>query len=163
MATKKSSSEQPKKNSAGAPVESEDHSNDVRIGPLGKDGEKMMKSIEAGNMIAVLSGTEIMYVFLFRNQYQCFIHPIGAEEGRHRAWDRSERNRAMLKNLDSAADQLFEIEFGDDMDFMGVMVAAEKGIYNFLCSIGETPGEDVDFMDEMQKAYHPDDEDQPTS
>ena len=135
----------------------------VEIGPLGKDGEKMMKSIEAGNMIAVLSGTEIMYTFIFRNQYQCFIHPIGAEEGRHKAWETNERNRAMLKNLDSAADQLFEIEFAPDMDFMGVMVAAEKGIYNFLCTIGETPGEDVDFMEEMSKAYHPDDEDKPTS
>ena len=158
---KNSNSEQKKK--SAAPAEETDHSNDVRIGPLGKDGEKMMKSIESGNMVAVLSGTEIMYTFLFRNQYQCFIHPIGAEEGRHRAWERNERNRAMLKNLDSAADQLFEIEFGKDMDFMGVMVAAEKGIYNFLCSIGETPGEDVDFMDEMQKAYHPDDEDKPAS
>ena len=156
---KNTNSEQSKKN----PAEEADHSNDVRIGPLGKDGEKMMKSIEKGNMIAVLSGTEIMYTFLFRNQYQCFIHPIGAEEGRHRAWEVNERNRAMLKNLDSAADQLFEIEFGKDMDFMGVMVAAERGIYNFLCSIGETPGEDVDFMEEMQKAYHPDDEDKPSS
>ena len=155
---KNTNSEQPKKNAA----EEADHSNDVRIGPLGKDGEKMMKSIEKGNMIAVLSGTEIMYTFLFRNQYQCFIHPIGAEEGRHRAWEVNERNRAMLKNLDSAADQLFEIEFAPDMDFMGVMVAAEKGIYNFLCSIGETPGEDVDFMDEMHKAYHPE-EDKPSS
>ena len=162
MAKKNTDSEQ-KNKSAAAPDEALDHSNDVRIGPLGKDGEKMMKSIERGNMIAVLSGTEIMYVFLYRNQYQCFIHPIGAEEGRHRAWDRSERNRAMLKNLDSAADQLFEIEFGKEMDFMGVMVAAERGIYNFLCTIGETPGEDVDFMDEMQKAYHPDDEDKPAS
>ena len=135
----------------------------VEIGPLGKDGEKMMKSIEAGNMIAVLSGTEIMYTFIFRNQYQCFIHPIGAEEGRHKAWEINERNRAMLKNLDSAADQLFEIKFGREMDFMGVMVAAERGIYNFLCTIGETPGEDVDFMEEMRKAYNPEDEDKPTS
>jgi len=161
-----SNSNSAKKSTKKAPAPKapeEDHSNDVRIGPLGKDGEKMMKSIEAGNMIAVLSGTEIMYVFIYRNEYQCFIHPIGAEEGRHKGWEMNERNRAMLKNLDSAADQLFEIEFGKDMDFMGVMMAAERGIYNFLCTIGETPGEDVDFMDEMRKAYHPDDADTPTS
>jgi len=135
----------------------------VEIGPLGKDGEKMMKSIEAGNMVAVLSGTEIMYTFIFRNKYQCFIHPIGAEEGRQKAWDINERNRAMLKNLDSAADQLFEIKFGKEMDFMGVMVAAERGIYNFLCSIGETPGEDLDFMEELGKALNPEDGDKPAS
>ena len=125
----------------------------VEIGPLGKDGEKMMKSIEAGNMVAVLSGTEIMYTFIYNNMYQCFIHPIGEPEGRHKPWEINERNRAMLKNLDSTADQLFEIKFGSSMDFMGVMVAAEQGIFNFLSSIGQTPGEDIDFMDAAQESY----------
>lgn len=127
----------------------------IEIGPLGKDGEKMMKSVEAGNMVAVLSGTEIMYTFLYRNKYQCFIHPIGAEEGRHRAWEVNEKNRAMLKNLDSTADQLFEIKYDKKLNYMGVMVTAEQGIYNFLCTIGEKPGEDVDFMEAI--------EDSPTS
>ena len=124
----------------------------VEIGPLGKDGERMMKSLESGNMVAVLSGTEIMYVFIFQKAYQCFIHPIGDQEGRHKAWPINDRNRAMLKNLDSAADQLFEIRFKPGMDYMGVMFAAERGIYNFLCTIGQTPGEDIDFMEELQKA-----------
>lgn len=122
----------------------------IEIGPLGKDGEKMMKSVEAGNMVAVLSGNEIMYTFVYRKKYQCFIHPIGGEEGRHRAWDMNERNRAMLKNLDSTADQLFEIKYDKKLNYMGVMVAAERGIYNFLCTIGQKPGEDVDFMDAIQ-------------
>ena len=119
----------------------------VEIGPLSKDGEKMMKSIEDGNMIAVLSGNEIMYTFIYRKMYQCFIHPIGSDSGRHKAWNMNERNRAMLKNLDSTADQLFEIKFGKEMDFMGVMVSAEQGIVNFLHSLGQYPGEDVDFME----------------
>ena len=159
----KKNTTKPKKKPAasGAPNDA-DHSNDIRIGPLGKDGEKMMKSVEAGNMVAVLSGNEIMYTFLYRDMYQCFIHPIGAEEGRHRAWAINEKNRAMLKNLDSTADQLFEIEFAEDMDFMGVMVTAERGICNFLCTIGQTPGEDIDFMEELHKAYHPE-EDMPSS
>lgn len=79
--------------------------------------------------------------------FQTFIHPIGSEEGRHKAWEMNERNRAMLKNLDSTADQLFEIKFGKEMDFMGVMVGAEQGIVNFLHTLGQYPGEDVDFMD----------------
>lgn len=124
----------------------------IEIGPLGKDGEKMMKSVEAGNMIAVLSGNEIMYTFIYRNMYQTFIHPIGSEEGRHKAWEINERNRAMLKNLDSAADQLFEIKFGKEMDFMGVMVGAEQGIVNFLNTLGQLPGQDVDFMEAAQES-----------
>ena len=46
----------------------------VEIGPLGKDGERMMKSLESGNMVAVLSGTEIMYVFIFQKAYQRLTH-----------------------------------------------------------------------------------------
>ena len=51
-----------------------EHESDVRLSPMGSDGEKMMQSIEDGNMIAVLSKNEIMYTFLYRNEYQCFIH-----------------------------------------------------------------------------------------
>jgi len=131
---------------------SKEHENDIMIGPLGKDGEKMMKSVEDGNMVAVLSGNEIMYTFIYRNKYQCFIHPIGAEEGRYREWPINEKNRAMLKNLDSTADQLFEIVYDKKLDYMGVMVTAERGIYNFLCTIGQKPGEDVDFMDAIEES-----------
>lgn len=120
--------------------------NDVEIGPLGKDGDKLLACIRAGNMAAVLSGMEIMYVFLYRGQYQCFIHPLDAPEGRHKAWPVNERNTAMLKNLPAAADHLFELRFRADMDFMGVMVAAEQGIIRLLDSLGMLPAEDVDFM-----------------
>lgn len=124
----------------------------IEIGPLGKDGEKMMKSVEDGNMVAVLSGTEIMYTFIYRNKYQCFIHPIGEEEGRYRSWDINSKNRAMLKNLDSTADQLFEIKYDKKLNYMGVMVTAEQAIYNFLCTIGQKPGEDVNFMDAIEES-----------
>ena len=120
--------------------------NDVEIGPLGMDGDKLIASIKDGNMVAVLSGMEVMYTFLYRGRYQCFIHQLDAEEGRHKDWQVNERNTAMLKNLTAVADQLFEIKFGPQMDFMGVMVAAEKGIIGFLDSIGRLPAEDYDFM-----------------
>jgi hypothetical protein len=128
------------------------HDNDVEIGPLGKDdGNKIINSIRSGNMVAVLSGMEIMYVFLFRGEYQCFIHPMDGPEGRHKAWPVNDRNTAMLKNLNSTADQLFEIRFKPTMDFMGVMVAAERGIINFLDYFGMLPAEDTDFMDWAEK------------
>lgn len=127
------------------------HENDVRIGALEKDGEQMMKVLESGGMVAVLSGMEIMYTFIYGNQYQCFIHKFDAEEGRCKSWEMNERNRAMLKNLPSAADQLFEIIFKPDMDYMGVMVAAEQGIIRFLDYIGALPAEDEDFMSWQDK------------
>lgn len=121
------------------------HENDVRIGALEKDGDQLLKVLEDGNMVAVLSGMEIMYVFIYRDQYQCFIHKFDAEEGRHKGWDINERNTAMLKNLPSAADQLFEIVPKPNMHYMGVMVAAEEGILRFLDYIGALPAEDQDF------------------
>ena len=127
------------------------HENDVRIGAIEKDGDQLMKVLEDGGMVAVLSGMEIMYTFIYRNQYQCFIHKFDAEEGRRKSWEMNERNRAMLKNLPSAADQLFEIKFRPDMNLMGVMVAAERGIINFLDYIGALPAEDTDFMSWQNK------------
>ena len=134
----------------GAP--SPDHKNDVMIGALEKDGEKMMQVIENGGMVAIVSGMEVMYTFVYNNQYQCFIHKFDAPDGRRKGWEINERNRAMLKNLDSAADQLFEITFQPDMNLMGVMVAAERGIINFMDYLGILPAEDMDFMEWMNPA-----------
>ena len=124
------------------------HENDVRIGPLEKKGEKMMRSIEAGKMVGVLSGNEVMYTFVYRNMYECFIHPLAAEEGRHKAFEINDVHRAMIKSLADNCDQLFVLGFGPDMHFLGVIVAAEQGILFFLVSIGQLPIEDHDFMAE---------------
>ena len=132
--------------------QSPDHKNDVMIGALEKDGEKMMQVIENGGMVAIVSGMEIMYTFVYNNQYQCFIHKFDAPDGRRKGWEINERNRAMLKNLDSAADQLCEITFQPDMNLMGVMVAAERGIINFMDYLGILPAEDMDFMEWMNPA-----------
>lgn len=117
----------------------------ISIGPLAKDGEKLIASLEKGNMVAILSGMEIMYTLL-NGDYLCYIHPIGAEEGRAKRLPRNEQCRAVVKNLANLADQLFEVEFDKQMDIMGVMQAAENGIVAFLDSIGQLPADDVDFM-----------------
>lgn len=122
------------------------HDNDVRLRLLDMDGDKLMTALNNAKMVGVLSGNEVMYVFVFRNQYMCFIHPLDAEEGRHKAFPVNERNTAMMKNLTSAADKLFEITPKPDMDPMGVMVAAERGIISYLDATGQLPAEDVDFM-----------------
>ncbi len=111
-----------------------------------KDGEKLLEALNNGKMVAVLSGLEIMYVFILRSQYQCFIHKMDAEEGRRKAWVMSQRNTAMIKNLASVCDGLFEIGMKPDMNPMGVMVAAEKGIIAYLDMTGNLPAEDMDFM-----------------
>ncbi len=128
-------------------TERNNHANDVRLRLLDADGDRLLRALNNAKMVGVLSGVEVMYVFLFRGQYLCFIHKLDAEEGRHRAFPADERNTAMIKNLASAADKLFEITPKPDMDPMGVMVAAERGIISYLDATGQLPAEDVDFMD----------------
>lgn len=117
----------------------------ISIGPLEKDGDKLLAALEAGHMVAVLSQSEIMYTLL-RGDYLCYIHPIGAEEGRAKRLPKTDECRAVIKNLSGLADQLFEIEFQRGMDTMGVMQSAENAIVAFLDSIGQLPAEDIDFM-----------------
>lgn len=124
----------------------QDHENDVSLGPLAKDGEKLMACLEAGHMAGILSKNEVMYTFIHQGMYRCFIHPLGAEEGRQKAFPMDEEHRAVIKNLASLADQIFEIQYQEGMHPMGVMVAAEQGIIEFLDMIGELPVEDHDFM-----------------
>lgn len=117
----------------------------ISIGPLAKDGEKLIASLEKGNMVAILSGAEIMYTLL-NGDYLCYIHPIGAEEGRAKRLPHTAECRAIVKNLAELADQLFEVEFDKGMHVLGVMQAAENGIVAFLDSIGQLPADDIDFM-----------------
>ena len=125
----------------------DNHDNDVRLRLMEKDGDRLLRALSNGKMVGVLSGSEVMYVFAFQDRYLCFIHKFDAEEGRQKAFPIDERNTAMMKNLVSAADQLFEITPKPDMHPMGVMVAAEKGIISYLDMTGQLPADDVDFMD----------------
>ena len=127
--------------------ERDNHANDVRLRLMEKDGDKLIRALSNAKMAAILSGNEIMYVFVFRDAYQCFIHKLDAEEGRRKSFPLNERNTAMIKNLTSAADQLFEITPKPEMHYMGVMVAAERGIISYLDMTGQLPADDVDFMD----------------
>lgn len=117
----------------------------ISIGPLEKDGEKLISALDKGQMVAILSQNEIMYT-LFRGDYLCYIHPIGSEEGRAKRLPNTPECRAVVKNLADLADQLFQVEFDESMDTMGVMVSAENAIVAFLDSIGQLPADDFDFM-----------------
>ena len=120
---------------------------EVELAPLGKEKGKILNTLRDGGMVAILSGMELMYVIKLRNEYHCFIHPLDSEEGRRKAFDVNERNDAMLDNLHSAADALFEIRFAPELNLMGVMVTAERGIVGYLDMTGNLPARDMDFMD----------------
>ena len=118
----------------------------IELSLLDKEKDSITDSLKQGNMVAVLSGMEIMYVVLLRDMYRCMIHKFDAEDGRHKSFEVNDRNTAMLNNLNSAADQIFQIRYDKKMDLMGVMVTAERGIISYLDMTGQLPAEDVDFM-----------------
>jgi len=118
----------------------------IELSFLDKEKCKITDSLREGNMVAILSGMEIMYVVQLQRMYRCMIHKFDAEEGRHKSFEINARNTAMLNNLNSAADQVFQIRFDKKMDLVGVMVTAERGIISYLDMTGQLPAEDVDFM-----------------
>lgn len=125
--------------------ESKETRNQIQIAPLKKDGDELLRALEDGRMVAVLSKGEILYAFL-EQQYLCYIHPIGSEEGRCKRFPRTEQSRAVIKNLAHLADQLFEVAYESHMHHLGVMASAEQGIVEFLDAIGQMPADDFDFM-----------------
>jgi hypothetical protein len=127
----------------------------VRLEPLKKDADSLIDAVEGGDMVAILSKAEIMYTYFKYGQYFCYIHPIGEDEGRCKAFPKSDETKAIIKNLAHLSDQLFRIVYKKNMDPMGVMVAAENGILSYLNMTGQMPGEDVDFMD-----WHGEEEDE---
>lgn len=139
-------SEERKKEDRRRRTDRANHDQDIRLRLMDKDGDKILLALNCDKMVGVLSEMEIMYMFIARNAYQCFIHPLDAEEGRYKAWPIEEKTTAMLKNLALQADQLFEITPKKNMDPMGVMVAAERGIIAYLDATGQLPAEDTDFM-----------------
>ena len=141
--------------SSASPQSERNRQDHIQLSPLKTDGAELLRVLDEGGMAAVLSGMELMYLFEFRLEYQCFIHKLEAEDGRRKSFEINERNRAMFKNLDSAADAFFEIRFRPGMDPVGVMMAAECGIISYLDHTGRLPAEDFDFMQWQE----PDDDD----
>ncbi len=127
-------------------MEQRDHANDIQLATLEQDGEKLIAALEKGSMVAIVSGSEIMYVFVQDGSYLCYIHALDAPEGRCRAFPRDVEHRAVIKNLAQLSDQLFEVEYKPGMERMGVMFTAEQGIVQYLDVTGKLPIEDVDFM-----------------
>lgn len=118
----------------------------VQLSFLDKEKANLIDNVEDGDMVAILSGMEVMYVFLYGGEYRCVIHKFDSEDARQKAFERNARNRATLNHLNSAADHLFLVKFQKGMDLVGVMVAAERGIISFLDQTGQLPAEDADFM-----------------
>jgi len=117
----------------------------VHLEVLPREGGRLLDALEQGGMVAVLSGSEMMYIFMDK-AYQCFIHPLDAAEGRRKTLEKTEPNQAIIKNLENLADQIFKITYGEGVQYMGAMVAAERGIIEFLSIMGQLPADDFDFM-----------------
>ncbi len=127
-------------------MEQRDHSNDIQLSVLEKDGDALMQALDRGHMVAILAENELMFVFSEGRRYLCYIHALDAEEGRAKAFPRDEEHRAVIRHMAQLGDLFFEAQFKPGMERMGVMFAAEQGIIRYLDVTGQLPVEDVDFM-----------------
>ncbi len=132
-------------------MQNRDHSNDIRLSTLEQDGEKVLATLEKGSMVAIFSGHETMYIFQQGKHYLCYIHALDEPEGRAKSFPRDATHRAIIKNLASLGDQLFEVEYQPGMDRMEIMFTAEQGIVQYLDVTNQLPVEDMDFMSPYEK------------
>ncbi|MDR0818810.1 MAG: hypothetical protein LBN43_04475 [Oscillospiraceae bacterium] len=106
---------------------------------LPKDGVKMLDSLRAGNLIAVKSKNDFMYVILRKGEYQMFLHTIGAPNGGTKRFEDNEKYAAIVKNFAQLSDLAVEVAFDEKtMNIYHVMASAEEAI------LTEFPGDDRD-------------------
>ena len=124
----------------------------INLDLLPKDGERVLKELETGNMVAMRSKNEFMYVLDFDGQFHMFSHTPGAPGGGQRQFPKDEKYTATVRNLAEISDSVFLVEFDKGLNLYGVMYTAEEAILEMF------PGDDrdadgmIDFMQDKDEA-----------
>ena len=122
----------------GGETENTDNIEDVSLDVLPKDGERVLKELEAGNMVIARSKSDFLYIVEFDEQFHMFTHVPGAPGGGQRQFPKDEKYIATVRNLANISDSVYVAEFDKRLNLYGVMSTAEDGILSMF------PGEDRD-------------------
>jgi hypothetical protein len=114
----------------------------ITLDVLPKDGNRILEELSKGNMVAVRSKNDFMYILDEGDLYRLFFHTPGTQDGGRKGLPKNEKNTAIIRSFAEIADALFLVEFDRGMDLLGVLASAEEGILNMY------PGDDRD-ADEM--------------
>ena len=124
----------------------------INLDLLPKDGERVLRELETGNMVAMRSKNEFMYILDFDGQFHMFSHTPGAPGGGQRQFPKDEKYTATVRNLAEISDAVYLVEFDKDLNLYGVMYTAEEAILEMF------PGDDrdadgmIDFMQDKDEA-----------
>ena len=124
----------------------------INLDLLPKDGERVLKELETGNMVAMRSKNEFMYILDFDGQFHMFSHTPGAPGGGQRQFPKDEKYTATVRNLAEISDAVYLVEFDKNLNLYGVMYTAEEAILEMF------PGDDrdadgmIDFMQDKDEA-----------
>ena len=117
----------------------------IDLKPLEPNEENLHETLDEGNMIILRSQADFIYIIKKDNSFFLFRHSPGSEEGGRKKYEDDEKGRAILKNLVSIAEFMFQARFGSEMDIRGVMVAAEEGILSMFPLDESMGGLDIEF------------------
>jgi hypothetical protein len=100
----------------------------INLKILTRSGDELMDALGRGEMVAVYSKGQFLYILAFDDRFQLFSHMAGASGGGRKSFPIDEKHRAIVKNLANMSDSLYSVSFGADMNIYGVMASAEEGI-----------------------------------
>ena len=110
----------------------------ISLDLLPKDGERILKELEAGNMVVTRSKNDFLYILDFDGQFHMFSHTPGSPDGGRRQFPKDEKYTATVRKLADISDAVYLVEFDKSLNLYGVMYAADEGILSMF------PGDDRD-------------------
>jgi len=120
-------------------VDNRDDKENIKLEPLPKDGERMLKELSEGNMVVARSNNDFVYMVAYDDHFHWFSHSPGAPGGGQKQVPIDEQHTAIIRKMGEMADAVFLVEFDKGMNLYGVMYTAEEGILSMF------PGESWDF------------------
>ena len=117
----------------------------IDLKPLELKEDQLHETLDSGNMIVLRSQSDFIYIVRKDNSFFLFSHRPGSAEGGRKKYEDDEKGRAILKNLVSIAEFMYEASFDDSMDIRGVMVSAEEGILSMFPLDDSMGGMEIEF------------------
>jgi hypothetical protein len=102
----------------------------INLDVLAHDEKKFMEVLDAGDMVALRSGNDFLYVVKSQRdrEYRLFSHTPGSPGGGTKSFPFGEQNDAVVRKLAAVADARFHVGLEAGMDIRHAMAAAEEGI-----------------------------------
>jgi len=110
----------------------------INLDILPNDGERILKELEAGNMVIARSKNEFLYMLDYNGEYHMFSHTPGAPGGGQKQFPKNEKYTAAVSKFADLSDAVYVAQFDRGLNIYGVMYTVEEAILSMF------PGDDRD-------------------